>query len=95
MTGTGTRESPQRERKDVLRRLRRIEGQVKGVIRMVEEGRECQDVVVQLAAIRQAVNRVGLKMLACYLIQCLQREAGAGGPDDAVAAAVEMLVKFS
>lgn len=95
MTGTGMRESPQRERKDVLRRLRRIEGQVKGVIRMVEEGRECQDVVVQLAAIRQAVNRVGVKMLACYLIQCLQREETAGGPGDAVAAAIEMLVKFS
>jgi DNA-binding FrmR family transcriptional regulator len=56
---------------EALDRLRRIEGQLGGIIRMVEQGRECQDVVQQLAAVGRAVDRVGLRLMTGQLRQCL------------------------
>lgn len=56
---------------EALDRLRRVEGQLGGIIRMLEQGRDCQDVVQQLAAVGRAVDRVGLKLLAGQLRQCL------------------------
>jgi DNA-binding FrmR family transcriptional regulator len=56
---------------EALTRLRRIEGQVGGIVRMIEEGRDCDEVVHQLAAVGRAVDRVGLKLLAGQLRGCL------------------------
>ena len=50
-------------RKSIIMRLRRIEGQVRGVQRMIEEGSDCGEVLNQVAAIRSAVNQVGLLVL--------------------------------
>lgn len=55
---------------DVYNRLRRIEGQIRGLQRLVQEGAECQDVVTQLAATRAALDRVGFKMIATGLRNC-------------------------
>ncbi len=54
----------------VLRRLRRAQGQIGGVIKMIEEGRECADVVTQLAAASRALDRAGFKIIATGLQQC-------------------------
>jgi CsoR family transcriptional regulator, copper-sensing transcriptional repressor len=62
---------------DVLARLRRIEGQVGGVIRMVESGRGCRDIVQQISAAGRALDQTGFKILACGLRQCLQDEQAA------------------
>ncbi|KJS66123.1 MAG: hypothetical protein JL50_13135 [Peptococcaceae bacterium BICA1-7] len=51
----------------MLNRLKKIEGQVRGVHKMIQEGRSCGDIVIQLAAIKAAVNRVGTTVLACHL----------------------------
>ena len=59
---------------EALDRLRRANGQLGGIIRMLEQGRDCQDVVQQLAAVGRAVDRVGLKLLAGQLRQCLTDE---------------------
>lgn len=59
---------------DVVKRLRRIEGQVAGVIRMIEDGRDCEDVVTQLAAVSKAVSRAGFKIVASGMRQCLDPE---------------------
>lgn len=56
---------------DVVRRLRRVEGQVRGVIAMLEEGRDCADVVTQLAAASRALDRAGFKIVASGLQQCI------------------------
>lgn len=56
---------------DVLKRLRRAEGQIRGVIRMIEEGRECSEVVTQLAAVSRALDRAGFKIIATGLRQCV------------------------
>jgi DNA-binding FrmR family transcriptional regulator len=56
---------------DLTKRLRRIEGQVRGVAGMVEADRDCREVLQQLAAIRSAVNQVSLLVARSYACQCL------------------------
>ena len=65
--------SPKR-RDDVLLRLRRIEGQVRGVQRMVEDGRDCREIVTQVAAIKSALASVNSQVLQCYASNCLGDE---------------------
>jgi DNA-binding FrmR family transcriptional regulator len=63
---------------DVLARLRRIHGQVGGIIRMIESGRQCREVVLQISAAGRALDQTGFKILASGLRHCLQDEqAGA------------------
>lgn len=59
------------ELKAVLNRLRRAQGQIAGVIRMIEEGRDCEDVITQLAAASRALDRAGFAIIATGLQQCL------------------------
>ena len=54
----------------VVKRLRRAQGQIGGVIKMIEEGRDCADVVTQLAAAARALDRAGFKIIATGLEQC-------------------------
>jgi DNA-binding FrmR family transcriptional regulator len=56
---------------DVVRRLRRAQGQLGGVIRMIEDGQPCADVVTQVAAVSRALDRAGFKIIATGLRQCL------------------------
>jgi DNA-binding FrmR family transcriptional regulator len=69
---------------DVLARLKRVQGQVGGVIRMIEEGRDCSDVVTQLAAASRALDRAGFKIIATGMRQCLaEDDAGTRRLDEA------------
>jgi DNA-binding FrmR family transcriptional regulator len=56
---------------DVVARLRRVEGQIAGIVRMIEDGRECKDVVTQLAAASRALDKAGFKIIATGLRHCL------------------------
>ncbi|MEE1942925.1 metal-sensitive transcriptional regulator [Streptomyces sp. TRM 70361] len=62
-------------------RLRRAQGQLAAVVRMLEEGRDCEDVVTQLAAVNRALDRAGFSIVASGLKQCLAEEGGADGVD--------------
>ena len=55
----------------VLNRLRRAQGQLAGVISMIEQGRDCKDVVTQLAAVSRALDRAGFKIVATGLKECV------------------------
>ncbi len=55
----------------LLNRLRRVEGQIRGIQRMLEEGRECEDVLTQLVAARSALDRVGLLLMDRHIDTCL------------------------
>ncbi|MFJ9720725.1 metal-sensitive transcriptional regulator [Streptomyces sp. NPDC101213] len=67
----------------VLNRLRRAQGQISGVIRMIEEGRDCEDVVTQLSAASRALDRAGFAIIAAGLQQCVADiESGRGGGED-------------
>ncbi|HZM56511.1 MAG TPA: metal-sensitive transcriptional regulator [Acidimicrobiales bacterium] len=65
---------------DLRRRLRRIEGQVRGLEAMLADGRECRDVVTQLSAATKALEQVGFRLIASGLVYCIEH------PDDAKAA---------
>ncbi|MGN6613137.1 MAG: metal-sensitive transcriptional regulator [Angustibacter sp.] len=65
----------------VMNRLRRAQGQIGGVIRMLEEGRECQDVVTQLAAVNRALDRAGFAIVSTGLKQCLTEPGGVESAD--------------
>lgn len=69
----------------LVRRLRRVEGQVGGLVRMLESGRDCADVVTQLAAASRALDRVGFMLVASELRKCAA--AGPQEPEDTTAAA--------
>ncbi|HEY5115206.1 MAG TPA: metal-sensitive transcriptional regulator [Nakamurella sp.] len=60
----------------VVNRLRRAQGQIGGVLRMIEEGRDCQDIVMQLAAVSRALDRAGFAIIAAGLKQCLVDSGG-------------------
>ena len=59
----------------VVNRLRRAQGQLGGVIRLIEEGRDCKDVVTQLAAVSKALNRAGFTIIATGLRNCIDPSA--------------------
>ncbi|MFD5515572.1 metal-sensitive transcriptional regulator [Streptomyces sp. NPDC127066] len=82
------------ELKSVLNRLRRAQGQISGVIRMIEEGRDCEDVVTQLAAASRALDRAGFAIIATGLQQCLtdvEKGAENGETGDRMRARLEKL----
>ncbi len=55
---------------DLMKRLRRVEGQIRGIQGMIEDGRECSDVVTQFAAAMRALEQSGFKYFAATLAQC-------------------------
>jgi DNA-binding FrmR family transcriptional regulator len=67
--------------KAVLNRLRRAQGQLVAVISMVEEGRDCRDIVLQLAAVSKAIDRAAFKVVALNLKSCVMGE-NPDGPDE-------------
>ena len=76
---------------DVIKRLRRAQGQVGGVIKMIEEGRDCADVITQLAAAARALDRAGFKIIATGLQQCALEEEDGDGVAGADRAQLEKL----
>jgi DNA-binding FrmR family transcriptional regulator len=67
--------------KDILNRLKRIEGQVKGIQKMVENDVCCKDVLIQVSAIRSAINKVGSIMIENYACNCLSLEDNVEGEE--------------
>ena len=64
-----------------LKRLRRAEGQIRGIQRMVEDDRYCADVLTQLAAVQEALRAVGRELMRNHLRHCAADALRAGGPD--------------
>ncbi|MEU1696032.1 metal-sensitive transcriptional regulator [Streptomyces hirsutus] len=80
------------ELKSVLNRLRRAQGQIAGIIRMIEEGRDCEDVITQLAAVSRALDRAGFAIIATGLQHCMADGAQAAtGDRDQMRARLEKL----
>ena len=67
-----------------VRRLRRAEGQIAGVVRMLQEGRDCRDVVRQLAAASRALDKAGFQIIASGMRQCLLDPEAGMDQDDMV-----------
>lgn len=72
-------------RRDVTTRLRRVQGQIAGIIAMIDEGRECSDIVTQVAAASKALDRAGLRIVMDGIQQCAAAtESGEDPPIDMV-----------
>jgi DNA-binding FrmR family transcriptional regulator len=65
----------------VVNRIKRAQGQLAGVVRLLEEGRDCEEVIVQLAAASRALDRAGFAIVASGLEQCLAAGSGIDGVD--------------
>ncbi|MBN3527521.1 metal-sensitive transcriptional regulator [Paenibacillus apiarius] len=78
----------------VKNRLKRVEGQVRGVLSMMEQQKDCKDVVTQLTAIRTAVDRTIGVVIGANLASCVREQLEQGNdPDDVIQEAVNILVK--
>jgi len=86
--------SVHRKREDVIKRLARIEGHVRGVRRMVEEDKSCPEVLLQLAAVRAALNRVGRMVFEDHVETCVSKAIKEGAGESAVAELKEALARF-
>jgi DNA-binding FrmR family transcriptional regulator len=81
-----------RENKDrLLNRLNRVEGQVRGIARMVEEDRYCIDVLTQLQAVRAALSKVETEMLRDHLGHCVEGAIVSGDKDQQRQKAAELI----
>lgn len=82
--------------KDLIVRMRRIEGQARGIISMLEEGRECEEVIMQLSAMRMAIGKVAMAIMANYLEECLlSPKNGDANREELIDRAKRIFMKFS
>ncbi|SDW61427.1 metal-sensitive transcriptional regulator [Paenibacillus sp. CF384] len=79
---------------DLKKRLRRMEGQIRGVLNMMEEGQHCKDVVAQMSAVRSAADKAIAYVVAKNLEQCIREENEIGGDTSKlVEEAISLLIK--
>lgn len=81
---------------DLLTRLRKIEGQVRGIQRMIDQDKYCVDVLVQISAVRSALDRVGLMLLEHHTRGCVARAVRSGddGGESAIAELTDVMKRF-
>jgi DNA-binding FrmR family transcriptional regulator len=97
-TTDGTQPGYSSDKEAIQKRLRRIEGQIRGLQRMVDEDRDCINVLEQAAAVTRALQSVSLELLDDHLAHCVLDAAKAGGDDagrkiDEASAAIARLVR--
>ncbi|WP_305853090.1 metal-sensitive transcriptional regulator [Aquihabitans sp. G128] len=88
----------QMQKEDILKRLGRVEGQVRGISRMIEDDRYCIDVLDQVAAVTRALQQVSIGLMHDHLSHCLVEAVANGGDEatskiDEATAAIARLVK--
>jgi Uncharacterized protein conserved in bacteria len=82
------------KKEDLLKRLRRIEGQVKGIQKMIEEEQYCGDILTQISAVRAAVNKVGTLVLKNHSMSCIENLVSAEDKEKAVNDLAKTLQSF-
>lgn len=82
------------DKQDILKRLKRIEGQVKGIQRMIEEEKYCVDILTQVAAVRAAINKVGGLILEKHSKSCMQSAILSDDKEKAIEDLIDTVQKF-
>lgn len=82
------------DRQNLLRRLRRVEGQIRGIQRMLEEERYCVDVLIQLAAVRAALDKVGLALIEDHTRGCVRNAVANNQGDEAIDDLMDVIAQF-
>jgi DNA-binding FrmR family transcriptional regulator len=83
------------QKRDVINRLKRIEGQVKGVQRMIEEDKCCADTLDQIAAARAALYNAGVLLLERHARDCVMEAMAEGGEGEVIDELVRVIKKFA
>jgi DNA-binding FrmR family transcriptional regulator len=78
----------------LVNRLARIEGQIRGLRRMIEEDKQCEDILTQLAAVRSALDSVGVNLISYHMRECLQGEIDSEIDPAAMEKAFEIFLKY-
>ncbi|MHB1393141.1 MAG: metal-sensitive transcriptional regulator [Clostridia bacterium] len=79
---------------DILNRMKKIEGQAKGIQRMIDEDKCCGDIMVQISAIRSAINSVGGLIMFRYIKECLKESLKSDKADESIEEIIETIVKY-
>lgn len=82
-------------KEDIIKRFKRIEGQVKGIQRMIEEDKCCIDILTQVAAVRAAINKAGSLMLERHSMACIEKVAAADDTNKAVEDLTKAIQSFT
>ena len=81
--------------KDVINRLRRIEGQVRGLVDMIQSGRSCEEVALQMSAARKAMDKTFYRMMTCSLMEAVNKTENSPQTIADVERAASILERFS
>ena len=87
----------EQKREDILLRLRKIEGQIRGIHKMVERDADCADILVQVAAVKSAIRRVGILVIQNYLKNCVyaaQDRKGVGGKGEDIDEWIDIVSRY-
>ncbi|HHT62627.1 MAG: metal-sensitive transcriptional regulator [Bacillota bacterium] len=82
-------------KEDVIQRLKKIEGQVKGIQRMVETEKYCVDVLIQIAAVRAAINKVGILIFENHTRECLKKAREEKQEERMIDELINLMIKFT
>ena len=80
---------------DVLKRLAKIQGQIKGITAMIEAERPCEDVLIQISSVKAALHKVGYIMLEDHLEHCVVHDIKAGNEEETIKSIKRTLKQFS
>ncbi|KEK21962.1 metal-sensing transcriptional repressor [Bacillus gaemokensis] len=92
---TVTTHRSDKEKEQIMNRLKRIEGQVRGIQNMVENDRYCVDILVQISAINAAMKKVGMGILKNHTNHCVSSAIKDGNGDEAIDELMKVFERFS
>jgi DNA-binding FrmR family transcriptional regulator len=90
----GARSIVKRDRTDLIKRMNKIEGQVKGITKMMEEERYCVDILLQISAARAALKKVGLGLLESHTRGCVSQAFSQGREDESIEELIKIIDQF-
>ncbi len=83
-----------RERQQIINRLRRIEGQVRGIRKMIDNEQPCSEVLMQIAAVKAAVGKTGVLVFQTHFRRCLENSVAEGEREEFVEEIMRLLAKY-
>ena len=81
-------------KEDILNRMKKVEGQVKGIQKMIDEDKCCGDIMIQISAIRSAINKVGGLIMDRYVKECLRKPCEDRNNDKNIEEIIETIVRY-
>jgi len=82
------------ERRQIINRLRRIEGQVRGIRKMIDDEQPCAEILMQIAAVKAAVSKTGVLVFQTHFRHCLEGTVADGEKEDFVDEVMRLLGKY-